>query len=179
MTLGGAGLAPHDHVCVLHRGRRQREELVLPFLSEGLECGEPALFFTPTGESAAVRAALGDPDNLELLEPEDSYVRAGAFEPDQVFEVMDTWARERLCGGDVFGRVVSDMSWAASITSTNLVAEIIAEEQAGNGWCRSYNQVVICLFDLDLFGGDLVVPMIRSHPKTWLSGVVIENPGCV
>jgi hypothetical protein len=27
-----------------------------------------------------------------------------------------------------------------------------------------------------MFGGELVVPAIRVHPKVWLAGMMIENP---
>jgi hypothetical protein len=32
------------------------------------------------------------------------------------------------------------------------------------------------MYDLDHFGGGVVVPMIRAHLRVWLSGLVIENP---
>jgi hypothetical protein len=29
---------------------------------------------------------------------------------------------------------------------------------------------------LDLFGGDVILGMIHSHPPGWLNGVVVDNP---
>jgi hypothetical protein len=43
-------------------------------------------------------------------------------------------------------------------------------------WTRAYRQVGVCLYDMDLFGGDVIVAMIMSNPKVWIEGVIVENP---
>ncbi|WP_158104158.1 hypothetical protein [Amycolatopsis pretoriensis] len=35
VTLGGAAPAPGDHIGVFHRGRAERDRLLVPFLAEG------------------------------------------------------------------------------------------------------------------------------------------------
>lgn len=32
------------------------------------------------------------------------------------------------------------------------------------------------MYDLDMFGGDVIVPIVRAHPKVWMNGVVPTNP---
>jgi len=32
------------------------------------------------------------------------------------------------------------------------------------------------MYDLDQFGGEVVVPIINVHPKLWMDGVVLDNP---
>ena len=29
---------------------------------------------------------------------------------------------------------------------------------------------------MDLFGGDVIVARVMSHPKVWIEGVIVENP---
>lgn len=41
---------------------------------------------------------------------------------------------------------------------------------------EDFPQVILCFYDLDLFGGDLIIPMIKSHPKVWMAGTLVENP---
>jgi hypothetical protein len=36
--------------------------------------------------------------------------------------------------------------------------------------------VTACLYDLDRFDGDVIVPIVRAHPKVWMNGVVLTNP---
>jgi hypothetical protein len=36
--------------------------------------------------------------------------------------------------------------------------------------------MILCLYDLDLFGGGLVVDLLKTHPKIVLGGMVLENP---
>ncbi|WP_214369154.1 MEDS domain-containing protein [Pseudonocardia sp. H11422] len=43
-------------------------------------------------------------------------------------------------------------------------------------WVEANPVVGLCLYDLDLFDGDVLVPMIKGHPTVWLDGAVITNP---
>ena len=31
-------------------------------------------------------------------------------------------------------------------------------------------------YDLDRFDGDVIVPVVRAHPKVWMNGVVLTTP---
>jgi hypothetical protein len=39
-----------------------------------------------------------------------------------------------------------------------------------------YHQVILCLYDIDRFGGGIVVDMLKTHPRVLLGGAVLENP---
>lgn len=177
VTLGGAALAPGDHLCVFHRGRAARDRLLIPFLAEGLLAGDAVLYLAAEGEREDFRERLARAGDLVLTEPETGHLRDGEFAPDELFAMLDGWSRRKLGTGDrPFGRIVGDMSWAAPRLSSALVDALLAEEVAVTAWGQSFPQVVLCLYDLDLFGGDLVVPLIKAHPKVWMAGKLVENP---
>ena len=46
-------------------------------------------------------------------------------------------------------------------------------------WTRAYRQTGVCMYDLDRFGGDVIVAMVRTHPKVLINGVIVENPYAV
>ncbi|WP_146060246.1 MEDS domain-containing protein [Amycolatopsis sp. CA-128772] len=177
VTLGGVALSPGDHLCVFHRGRAERDRLLIPFLAEGMWAGDAVLYLAAEGEREDIRERLAQAGDLMLTEPGCGHLRDGEFAPDALFAMLDGWARGKLgTGARPFGRIVGDMSWAAPRLSAALIDALLAEEVAVTAWGQDFPQVVLCFYDLDLFDGDLIIPMIQRHPKVWLAGTLVENP---
>ena len=177
VTLGGLPLAAHDHVCVFFRGKQERDRLLLPFLREGLIAGDAVSALVGVGEASDIRSRLGVQGDLTLSEPEGGHLRKGKFAPKELLAALESWAtRSGVAEGRVFGRIAGDMSWAEPLLSPELIDLLVAEEVTATGFLRSYQQVGLCLYDLDLFGGDLIIPMVKAHPKVWIQGTLIENP---
>ncbi len=36
--------------------------------------------------------------------------------------------------------------------------------------------MILCLYDLELFGGGIIVDVLKTHKKLLLGGLVLENP---
>ena len=36
--------------------------------------------------------------------------------------------------------------------------------------------VVLCLYDLDRFSGEIVVNVVKTHPQVLVRGILVENP---
>jgi hypothetical protein len=36
--------------------------------------------------------------------------------------------------------------------------------------------VVLCLYDLDRFSGEVVVNVVKTHPQVLVQGILVENP---
>lgn len=84
----------------------------------------------------------------------------------------DGWSQhEPVADGHPFGRIVGDMSRAAPA----LIDTLLDEEVAMTAWMKNYPQVALCLYDLNRFGGDLIVPMIKAEPNVWMAGTLVEN----
>ena len=37
-------------------------------------------------------------------------------------------------------------------------------------------QVVLCFYELDVFSGELLVDVLKTHPKVLIGGMVLDNP---
>jgi hypothetical protein len=170
-------LSPGDHLCVFYRGRQERDELLLPFLADGLRAGDAVFFLAAEGERGDISARLGADGDLLLTEPEGGHLRGGRFAPDELLATLQAWAASRFAGGAaVCGRLVGDMSWAKPPLSPALIEQLVAEEVMVTRWLARYPLVALCLYDLNLFDGSLIIPMIRAHPQAWMAGTLIENP---
>ncbi len=66
------------------------------------------------------------------------------------------------------------MSWAAKQAPGT--DELVAYEAELNRFLPRYPQVVLCLYDVERFGGELVVDMLKTHPKVLLNGMLLDNP---
>ena len=183
VTLGGVAVAEHDHLCALYRGRAERDRLIFDHLEEGLRAGDSCLYVTTEGDRDGFRAALADdaPDVdlgwLEVREPSSTYLQAGVFSSDGMLELIEDWSCKTFAREDCrFARAASDMSWALPYVRTGLMGDLVSYEARVVRWTRAYRQVGVCLYDMDLFGGDVIVAMVMSHPKVWIEGVIVENP---
>jgi len=176
-TLGGHPLSPHDHVCVFFRGGEERDRLLLPFLSAGLKAGHAVLFLARAAEMRDIRLQLGDPGDLELIEPDGGHLPGGQFTPDKLLEELEGWAsRKWVADGRVFGRIVGDMSWIAPILTPELIDMLVAEEVSVTEFVLRYPLICLCLYDLDLFGGNLIIPRIKAPPAAWIEGALTKTP---
>jgi hypothetical protein len=178
-TIGGNLLKVHDHVCVFHRGPEEGHELLLHFLLEAVEAQQAALGLVALANLSVYRDALAAADDtlMTLGVPGGGYLSEGGFDPDRMMRFWDGWGDKTFKdGGHAFARIGADMSWAEPFLSPAFITELMAYEIRFNGWARANPLVAACLYDLEMFGGELVVPAIRVHPKVWLAGMMIENP---
>jgi hypothetical protein len=189
-TIGGLTVNAHDHLCVLYRGETERDDLMVDFLAEGVQSGHKSYcMIAPTQHQrieAAVTArrddvrAVGDSQaegRLEFVAPDASHMSGGGFVSDRMLEFWDDWGvatYER--DGVGFARIGADMSWAKPQAGAGFVMDLARYETRFNLWAIRYPQVTICMYDLDEFGGDVIIPIIKAHPKVWMSGVVLVNP---
>ena len=62
MGLPGVSFTPGLHICAFYRGPSQRDELLLPYLREGLAAGDKCICVTddPDGGRGGVRARRGE-----------------------------------------------------------------------------------------------------------------------
>jgi hypothetical protein len=185
MGLPGVSLAPGDHICAFYRGAAQRDELLVPYLREGLLAGDKCICVTddPAADQS-VRALAAELDvdlslatgQLEPMRSESTYLSGGCFAIDRM---IGFW--ESAVGGAVhrdgfgFVRAVGEMTWA--LKDLPGVEYLLAYEAKLNDFLPRYPQVILCLYDLEQFSnGQVLLDIMRTHPKVLLSGQLMDNP---
>ncbi|MDT7632744.1 MAG: eukaryotic-like serine/threonine-protein kinase [Pseudonocardiales bacterium] len=185
MGLPGVSLVPGDHICAFYRGAAQRDELLVPYLREGLLAGDKCICVTDdpdAGHTVRTLAAQLDVDlslatgQLESMHSESSYLVGGCFVIDRMIEFWDG-----AVGGAVrddgyqFVRAVGEMTWA--LRDLPGVEHLLAYEARLNEFLPRYPQVILCLYDLEQFSnGEILLDILRTHPKVLLSGQLLDNP---
>lgn len=180
LGIQGLSVAPGTHLCGFFRGR-ERDEMVFPYLREGLHSGEKCLCALDALDRGAIRAQISAEldvppagDQLDVVLPSDIYARREEFTVPEMLGFWENWAATSLGnGGFSAARVAGEMTWvlAEIIGPVNL----ISYESELNRFVPRYPQVMLCLYDLDRFRGDLLVDIMRTHPKVLMGSTVLEN----
>ena len=190
-TIGGLPVRTHDHVCLLYRGEKQRDELMVDFLAEGVRVGDRcycmiapdnarmiATAVSNRTEQTAAGVTFEDLGRLEFIGPAGSHMRSGEFVSDRMLEFWEDWGTTPYGrDGVAYARIIADMSWAKPLVDApGFVMDLARYETRFTIWARRHPQVTGCMYDLDRFDGDVIVPIVRAHPRVWMNGVVLTNP---
>jgi MEDS: MEthanogen/methylotroph, DcmR Sensory domain len=183
VTINGLRAETGDHICAFYRGREERDRLVVPFLQEGVRAGDVCLCITGgTDHRHLERAVLDgcddvDPDLLQIEDAEDSYLAGGSFSSDRMLSYWADWGHKTFeAQGRTFARAATDMSWAQNVITGSLIDDFMGYEVQATRYARAYPQVAICLYDLDKFRGNVIIPVLKVHPKVFFGGMLLENP---
>ena len=76
--------------------------------------------------------------------------------------------------GYSFYRLVGEMTWA--LRNVPGVEHLVGYESELNRVTSSYPVIVLCLYDLDRFSGEVVVNVVKTHPQVLVQGILVENP---
>jgi len=185
VDLGFNGLEarPGDHICGIYTGERQRDAMVLPFLEAGLRAGDKCLCIVDCIDPAALIAKLdpeldarhrADVNQLVVMRAAHVYSRSGAF---SATETIGFW---KMAVSDAmydrrFEMVRAIDTWSQRDVVVDPHEHLLLESEM-NRFVPLYPQVVVCLYDLEQFGGSLIVNLLKTHPKVLLGGLLLENP---
>lgn len=186
LDLGDLSLGSGDHVCAFYRGDEERDALLMPYLTEGLMAGDKCIYVGDSGPPATIRAALetashrpagdgGDDARLDLLSSEEAYLAGGSFSSTRMVHSLHERVSAILSEETfTFVRLAGDMSWA--VRDVPGVEQLLTYETALKGFYDRYPVVGICLYDLQRFRGDVIIDVLKTHPKVLIGRVLFENP---
>jgi hypothetical protein len=186
LDFGSAGLRldEGDHICALYFGAAERDEILLPYLEAGLRAGDKCVCILDNGDATGVidgidagldASACIESEQLAMVPADEAYTRSGEFSPDQMIEYLDESVGNAIDGGEYpFVRAAGEMCWV--LREPPGAAQFIDYESEINRFRSRYPQILMCMYDLERFGGGVVVDLLKTHPKLLLGGVLIDNP---
>ena len=176
------GLVPGSHVCAFYRGDADRDRLLTGYLSAGLTAGDKCICIVDSVGTAkrleTLPGVLAEPQprarKLDIYLPEMTYLVGGEF---TTGDMLTFWTESMVKAeieGYSFCRLVGEMTWA--LRDVPGVEHLIGYESELNRVTPSYPVVVLCLYDLDRFSGEIVVNVVKTHPQVLVQGILVENP---
>ena len=176
------GLLPGSHVCAFYRGDDDRDRLLSGYFGAGLTAGDKCVCVVDSASTAEWLAALpraggepGPPDGqLDIHLPESTYLAGGEF---TTSDMLTFWTENMIkaeVDGYSFCRLAGEMTWA--LRDAPGVEHLVGYESELNRVTSSYPVIVLCLYDLDRFSGEVVVNIVKTHPQVLVQGILVENP---
>ncbi len=183
IPFGRTMLREHRHVCAFFNSSEEEYDTLLPFICDGIDCGQRAVHILPAQHKEdhlqRLRAAGIDVERLlrsrqlEVSLPQDTYLKSGRFNK----ETMLTLTQETLKSGTALG-----------FPLTRLIAHAetaVDDWKSGNDWVEyetrlnsvlpNYDDPVICAYDSNLLTAPLALDILRTHPMVIIGGVLVEN----
>jgi hypothetical protein len=172
-----------DHICGLYRGEAQRDQILIPFLEAGLTAGDkcicvvdgsdPARIVTTLGARVDASAAATD-KQLDVVRASDMYLRSGRFSADEVIGAWKAAMSDVMYDGR-FDVVRAVETWSRRDVVPDM-QELLVLESEMNRYLPLYPQIIMCLYDIDRFGGSIVVNLLKTHPRVLVGGLLVQNP---
>jgi hypothetical protein len=180
----GISVPAGTHLCVFFRGTSGLEEIVLPFLAEGIRANDKCLAILESRGGSDVLSGLAlqvdvgpsvATGQLELVTPPEAYLRSGQFSTE---DMLGYWADEaaatRSGGNFTLTRATGEMPSVLDQPAGR--AEFFRYESMLNDVIPTYPQVILCLYDLERFGGEVLMDALRTHPMVVVDGMAHDNP---
>jgi hypothetical protein len=187
VELCGVAIGPRAHVCAFFGDREEEDEALLPFIKEGLSVGDGA-FYTVEPTTEAARLARLEAAGVDVKEHQrhgalgvcswnETHLPSGYFNPETTLAFYRGVIQSAKQRGRQRTRFLTQMGWAAR--SLPQAEELLEYEARANYlWLDQVGPVdpVICSYDLSLFGADVLVGVMQTHPMVLIGGVVQQNP---
>jgi hypothetical protein len=172
------GFVPGDHVCAFYSSSRNvLDDIVVDYITKGLQGGNKV--FCMVDQPSAVQGRVppqlvAREGMLNVLTEDEAYMPDGSFSKDVFIRNMETMARAASEEGYGSFRACGDESFL--VRNGVDIKEWFAAESELNKILPDYPHFFFCLYDLDLFDGDTVMYVLRTHPRVYVNGIVIGNP---
>lgn len=184
IRFAGSQLGEVRHVCAFFNNDDEEYRVLLPFIKDGFECGDKAVHVVNPGRHQDHRQRLAragiDCDDaersgqFELHTNTDTYLRDGRFDQDRMLAAFEQIASGNAKGGFPLSRIVCHMEWAGD--GGPYVDDLVEFESRVNDVWQHHDDAVICTYNLQRFGGDTVIDIMRTHPMVVIGGILQQNP---
>jgi DcmR-like sensory protein len=183
LGIPGLQLTVGDHICAFYRGCGERDEILIPYLQAGLRIGDKCICVVDAVDPRDVLTALGSEmevdrwisdSQLELRASTDAYLRSGRFCTEEMLAFWENFIGPAVAGRFRFARSVGEMTWA--LRQAPGVEELVGYESELNRFLPRYPQVILCLYDLERFSGEIIIDVLKTHPRVLLGSMVLDNP---
>ncbi len=180
---GVGSVSPGTHFCALYSGPAERDWLLFPFLEEGLRHGDKCLCLIDGVEPALVRdQVVGQPGReysrrsaqLDVERASDTYLRSGEFSIADMISFLSESVDAAIEDDFELLRASGEMSWV--LPGPPGWEDLFLYESALNDAVEQMPAILMCLYDLQKFGPEMLVEVLRTHPTVLLDRTVIDNP---
>jgi MEDS: MEthanogen/methylotroph, DcmR Sensory domain len=179
----GTVLRAHRHVCAFFGSAEEEYDTLLPFVCDGINCGQRAFHVLPDQHKKdhleRLRNAGIDVEQamksrqLEVVLPEETYLKTGRFNKDAMLVLIQEALKAGVGLGFPLTRMIAHAE--AAVDDWKSENEWVEYEMRLNSVLPNYDDPVICTFDVNLLTAPHAIDILRTHPIVIVGGVLVEN----
>jgi hypothetical protein len=173
------------HICGLYETAKERDEIIFGFLRKGYLEGDLQLycpvertaddFYRDFGAHCPECAGhLHDSNHFELKSAKELYYPDGMFDPRHMDKALNEYYLYSQSKGARNVRATAEMSWA--LDAIPGVEYLMAYEARLNYFIPGKPWISICMYNITMFSGAMIMNVLRTHPFTISGGVITQNP---
>jgi hypothetical protein len=184
ISLGRKLLGEHRHICAFFGSPKEEYDTLMPFICDGLNCGQRAFHVLPSKyrdeHLGQLRRAGIDTEatqtsgQLEIASPENTYLKGGRFDKDAMLVTIQDALKDGKAKGFPLTRMIAHAETAVDDWASGRAW--VEYEMRLNEVLPLYDDVVICTYDANLLTGSLAMDIMRTHPLAIVGGILYENP---
>jgi hypothetical protein len=175
-------VSPGEHLCVVHNGDAERDQILGAYLRDGLAAGSRCLFGVHDASSAAVLRRLGSDDlapavstqRLQFRTEKDPVITPEDFHFSKLIEMWAAFTSSAMDDGYESVRIGAEARWWDPQMPDN--DTFIEYESELNRFVPGTPQTILCMYDIRKADGAFIMNAIRVHPKVVIYGEIFENP---
>jgi hypothetical protein len=173
-----------SHICLLYRTEEERDKVAVPFLREGLRDGALCRYVVDDQTAEHLQRGLAAAGvnvttveasgQLRLLTAADTYLRKDAFNTREMIAFWETVAAQMQADKMAYARCAGETTFLQQRVPG--LEHFLEYEAELNNYIPTRPLVVLCLYNIMKFSGDLVAGVLQTHPYAVMGGVLIRNP---
>ena len=180
-------IASGDHICSMHTSIERRNEVLVPYLLNGLVAGHKCVAAVTDPDFSDLQGRLGSraevdrwlaSGQLELLGVND---RVMSPETSSVTKMVEFWesAQSPVADSGGYGRVryAAEAGWWLPQVSS--LSQVLQFESILNRLSERCSAATLCMYDVSSLDGALIIDLVSTHPKLVIDGVGVANPAYV
>ncbi len=172
-----------DHICFLNETESELRTALSHQLSQGLERDEKLLYISHANNLETVQILLKEigvdandylqSGQLEIINWVDFYFSEGGFDLNKLIDRLRQETNQAIDGGYSALRVISEMTWT---TQSSEDIDLLREDETSIDEFTSSNPCIFaCLYDMGKFESEVLMDVLRRHPKVALNREIYEN----
>jgi hypothetical protein len=174
------------HFAGLYETEKERDEIILGFLSQGDREGDLNLycpaerskedFISQYSESfPELMEHLHDTGTFRISSARELYYPDGEFSPEIMDKNLNAFWEDSQKDGRRNIRATAEMVWA--LEAAPGLIKLMAYESRLNYFIPGKSWISICLYNMNKFDGATIMQVLRTHPWTISrGGIITENP---
>jgi hypothetical protein len=167
-----------DHVCAFYsEGGYSRDDLVVEYVTKGLRAGNKCVCVMDPASSVRERIPrelVSREGILQFFTDDEAYLTDGYFAKDSFIRRVEDMGKQASSEGYERTWLLGDDSFVVR-KGVDVKSWFAAESWASEAGTK-YLHLIMCLYNLDLFDGELIMYVLQTHPRIFVNGLIITNP---